>query len=1172
MKNALRSPAELLIPGRALTLANVADGAEGLIVSDLARAVAARPKPPAVSLAVICRDGPRMSQLARALDFFAPDIDVMQFPAWDCQPYDRVSPHSGIVAQRVTTLARLSRLAGSDKPLIVLTTVNAIVQRVPAREQIAAQALSVAPGNVVPMDSIVAWLEHNGYNRSSTVRESGEYAVRGGILDLYPAGLDQPVRLDFFGDALESIRSFDAETQRTLLTMRGLDLVPVSEFQLVTETIKRFRMGYVAQFGAPRRDDLLYEAVSEGRRHPGMEHWLPLFQERMDTLFDYLGDAPVAIEPQGEDAARERFAQIVDYYEARREALEHDSGGAIYQPLPPDRLYLTENEWQARLGAQALARLTPFAVPDGASDAIDAGARQGRNFAPERADSSVNVFASVVAHVQALQAARKKVVVALWSEGSRERMANMLKDHKLLNLTSVNAWRTVQATPRNETMLAVVGMESGFETDAVAVITEQDILGDRLVRPRKASRKLDNFISEVTSLSTGDIVVHVEHGIGRFIGLQTLDVAGAPHDCVELRYANETKLFLPVENIDLLSRYGSDQTNVELDKLGGSGWQARKAKLKNRIREIAGELIKIAAERHLHEAPKLAVEPGLYDEFCARFPYEETEDQLTAINAALHDLESGKPMDRLVCGDVGFGKTEVALRATFAVAMQGKQVAVVVPTTLLARQHAKNFAERFRGFPVNVAQASRLVSSKDLSQTKKGIADGSVDIVVGTHALLGKAIKFKDLGLLVVDEEQHFGVSHKERLKQLRAEIHVLTLSATPIPRTLQLALTGVRDLSIIASPPVDRLAVRTFVAPHDPLMIREALLRERYRGGQAFYVCPRIDDLAEVKDFLDKHVPEMKVAVAHGQMPPATIEDIMSAFYDGKYDILLSTTIVESGLDIPTANTLIVHRADMFGLAQLYQLRGRVGRSKLRAYALFTLPAQQKITAQAERRLKVLQSLETLGAGFQLASHDLDIRGAGNLLGEEQSGHIKEVGFELYQSMLEEAILNLKAGIAEPVADRWSPQITVGMPVLIPEDYVSDLAVRLSLYRRLADFETEEDIENFGAELRDRFGPLPDEVRYLFKVAAIKTYCLRANIEKLDAGPKGAVITFRDNSFAQPDRLVFFIKQHGQAAKVRPDMKVVFLQTWETPEERLAGATEIVRQLANLAEGRKAA
>ncbi|PDT77114.1 transcription-repair coupling factor [Bradyrhizobium sp. C9] len=1172
MKQPMKSPAAMLAPGRVLTIANVAEGAEGLVISDLARAIAAQPKRPAVSLAVVCRDGARMQQLARALEFFAPDIAVMQVPAWDCQPYDRVSPHSGILAQRLTALAKLSRLVGSDKPLIVLTTVNAAVQRVPAREQVAAQALSVAPGNVVPMDSVVAWLEHNGYTRSSTVREPGEYAVRGGILDLFPAGLDQPVRFDFFGDSLESIRTFDAETQRTHLDMRGLDLVPVSEFQLTTETIRRFRMGYVAAFGAPERDDQLYEAVSEGRRHPGMEHWLPLFQERMDTLFDYLDGATIAIEPQGEDAARERFTQIADYYDARREALEHPGSGAIYKPLPPDKLYLTEAEWTRLLGDAPLARLTPFAVPEGSPGVFDAGARQGRNFAPERADGNVNVFEAVVGHIGALQSQRKKVIVALWSEGSRDRMGAMLRDHKLLNTTSVNTWRIVQATPRNETMLAVLGMESGFETDEFAVISEQDILGDRLVRPRKASRKLDNFISEVTSLATGDLVVHVEHGIGRFVGLQTLEVSGAPHDCLELHYAAETKLFLPVENIELLSRYGSDSANVELDRLGGGGWQARKAKLKNRIRQIAGELIKIAAERQLHEAPKFPLQPHVYDEFCARFPYEETEDQLGAITSTLKDLEIGRPMDRLICGDVGFGKTEVALRAAFAVALEGRQVAVVVPTTLLARQHSRTFTERFKGFPVNVAQASRLVSTKELNQVKKGLADGNVDIVVGTHALLGKAIKFKDLGLLIVDEEQHFGVSHKERLKQLRAQVHVLTLSATPIPRTLQLALTGVRELSIIASPPVDRLAVRTFVAPHDPLMIREALLRERYRGGQAFYVVPRIEDLAGVKDFLDKNVPEMKVAVAHGQMPPTVIEDIMSAFYDGKYDILLSTTIVESGLDIPNANTLIVHRADMFGLAQLYQLRGRVGRSKLRAYALFTLPAQQKITAQAERRLKVLQSLETLGAGFQLASHDLDIRGAGNLLGEEQSGHIKEVGFELYQSMLEEAIVNLKAGVAEPAADRWSPQITIGMPVLIPEDYVNDLSVRLSLYRRLADLETDDEIDSFAAEMRDRFGVLPDEVRYLFKVAAIKAYCRRANVGKVDAGPKGAVIAFRDNSFAHPERLVTFIRQHGQAAKVRPDMKVVFFQEWDTPEERLAGTTEILRQLANLAESKKAA
>ncbi len=594
--------------------------------------------------------------------------------------------------------------------------------------------------------------------------------------------------------------------------------------------------------------------------------------------------------------------------------------------------------------------------------------------------------------------------------------------------------------------------------------------------------------------------------------------------------------------------------------------------MKSRIREIASELIKIAAERQLREAPRLAIEQGPYDEFCAGFPYEETEDQQAAIDVALGELASGKPMDRLICGDVGFGKTEIALRAAFVTAMNGKQVAVVVPTTLLARQHTKTFIDRFRDFPVKIGQASRLVSGKALAAVKKGMADGDMDVVIGTHALLGKNIKFRDLGLVIVDEEQHFGVAHKEKLKQLRAEVHVITLTATPIPRTLQLALSGVRDLSIIASPPIDRLAVRTFVAPFDPVVVREALLRERYRGGQAFYVCPRIEDLAGAKDFLDRHVPEMRVAVAHGQMPASVLDDIMSAFYDGKYDTLLSTTIIESGLDIPSANTLIVHRADRFGLSQLYQLRGRVGRSKLRAYSLFTLPADRKITLQAERRLKVLQALDTLGAGFQLASHDLDIRGAGNLLGEEQSGHIKEVGFELYQQMLEEAVTSLKAGITAPAADKWSPQITIGTPVMIPEDYVADLPVRLALYRRLAELEDERAIDAFGAELVDRFGPLPQEVGHLLRLVGIKLLCRQANVEKIETGPKGAVISFRDSSFANPERLVGFIHQQGRSARVRPDMKVVFFDDWEEPEQRLRGTANILRNLVELAQPAKAA
>jgi transcription-repair coupling factor (superfamily II helicase) len=1164
---ALRSPAQQLAVGRPLLLSGVADGAEGVVLADLARAIAAGASPPPVSLAVVCRDGPRMAMLARGLSFFAPDIEVLEFPAWDCLPYDRVSPHAAVVAQRMATLARLARVQARERPAILLTTVNAVLQRVPPRATLARQSLAAAPGNVLAMAGVVQWLELNGFNRASTVREPGDYAVRGGIIDLFAPGLADPVRLDFFGDTLESIRSFDPETQRTNEELRRFELVPIAEFQLTTETIRLFRTGYVAAFGAATPDDTLYEAVSEGRKAAGAEHWLPLFHPQLQTLFDYVEATPITLEPLAEEAAHERLAQIADYYQARKDALDQSGGGAPYKPLPPDRLYLAEDEWRGRLEARAIARLSPFAAPQLGPDVIEVGARAGRTFVAERNEAGTNVFDAVRTHVEGLQAAGKRVVVAMWSEGSRERMAHVLAEHGLANLAPVASWPQALALARPQIGLAVIGVDTGFETADAALLTEEDILGERLIRARRQSKRAENFIAEVTSLSAGDAVVHVDHGIGRFVGLRAIEAAGAPHDCLELHYAGGDKLFLPVENIELLSRYGSEDAGVELDRLGSTAWQVRKSRMKNRIREIAGELIKVAAERQLREAPRLAVETGPYDEFCARFPYDETDDQQAAIAAVLADLSSGRPMDRLICGDVGFGKTEVALRAAFIAAMNGKQVAVVVPTTLLARQHFKTFSERLRGYPVNVAQASRLVSSGDLAKTKKALAEGTVDIVVGTHALLGKTIKFKDLGLIVVDEEQHFGVAHKEKLKQLRAEVHVLTLTATPIPRTLQLALSGVREMSIIATAPVDRLAVRTFVSPFDPVTVREALLRERYRGGQSFYVCPRIEDLAETKSFLDKNVPEVRVAVAHGQMPAAVLEDVMSAFYDGKFDVLLSTTIVESGLDIPTANTLIVHRADMFGLAQIYQLRGRVGRSKLRAYALLTLPSGRRITPQAELRLKVLQSLDMLGAGFQLASHDLDIRGAGNLLGDEQSGHIKEVGFELYQQMLEEAVMSLKAGISAPVADRWSPQIAIGTAVLIPEDYVADLPVRLALYRRLSEIEDDRDIEAFAAELVDRFGPLPEEVEYLLQVVAIKALCRRANVERIEVGPKGAVLAFRDNIFSNPDGLIAFIGKHEAGARVRPDMRVVFFDEWETPQQRLKGATGILRALVGIAE-----
>ncbi len=725
--------------------------------------------------------------------------------------------------------------------------------------------------------------------------------------------------------------------------------------------------------------------------------------------------------------------------------------------------------------------------------------------------------------------------------------------------------KEVEKLGKGEAASAVLSLEAGFETGTLAIIGEQDILGDRMVRRSKRRKRGADFIAEVAGLDEGSLVVHAEHGIGRFVGLQTIEAAGAPRACLELHYADDAKLFLPVENIDLLSRYGSDAAEATLDKLGGGAWQMRKAKLKKRLLDMADELIRIAAARLVRHAPALIAPDGLYDEFAARFPYDETEDQLNAIDAVRDDLGAGRPMDRLICGDVGFGKTEVALRAAFLAAMNGVQVAVVVPTTLLARQHFRTFSERFRGLPIRVQQASRLVGSKELALTKKEVADGKTDIVVGTHALLGAGISFANLGLLIIDEEQHFGVKHKERLKELKSDVHVLTLSATPIPRTLQLAMTGVRELSLITTPPVDRMAVRTFISPFDPLVIRETLMREHYRGGQSFYVCPRLADLADIHAFLQSDVPELKVAVAHGQMAAGELEDIMNAFYDGKYDVLLSTTIVESGLDVPTANTLIVHRADMFGLAQLYQLRGRVGRSKVRAFALFTLPVNKVLTTMAERRLKVLQSLDTLGAGFQLASHDLDIRGAGNLLGEEQSGHIKEVGFELYQQMLEEAVAEVKGD--EEVRDSgWSPQISVGTSVMIPEDYVPDLHLRMGLYRRLGELADIGEIDGFGAEMIDRFGPLPKEVQHLLKIVYIKSLCRTANVEKVDAGPKGVVVQFRNKEFPNPAALVGYIGKQGSMAKIRPDHSLFLNRDLPTPEKRLAGAAMVMTQLAELA------
>jgi len=1162
-------PVERLLKAPHMIASGVPEGLDALLLGELARQT-----PRGAPILHIARDANRLVTLEDAIAFFAPDVTVLTFPAWDGVPYDRVAPNADTIARRIATLSELTHreTAGNTSSLIVLTTVNAVVQRVPPRAFIAASSMRLAAGNAVSMQELVERLEVSGYGRAGTVTDPGQYAVRGGILDLYPPGA-QPVRLDFFGDTLESIRAFDPETQRTAARLDSVELLPMSELVLTPDVRRAFRQRYVELFGPVTGDDPLYESISAGRQHQGMEHWLPLFHDRLDTLFDYLPGALVSLDPLVDDARTKRLEQVADHYEARAQALERKAFGAPpYHPVPPESMFLSEAEWQQALASRQTIALDPFEHPETPGGKIVSfGGRQGHSFAAERQTEGGYVFDAVVAHAKRLKGDDKRVIVACRSNGARERLATLLWEHGIGETMGVESFADAIALPHATTAFAVLPLETGFEAPGLAVIDEQDILGDRLVRKTRGKRGAD-VLTEVSSLSVGDLVVHADHGIGRFVGLTAIEAAEKPHDCLELHYSGGDKLYLPVENIELLSRYGSDEAGVQLDRLGGVAWQTRKARLKKRIRDMAEKLIKVAALRELRQAPVLTPPDGLYDEFSARFPYEETEDQETSIEAVLDDLASGRPMDRLICGDVGFGKTEVALRASLIAVLAGKQVALVVPTTLLARQHFYTFTERFRGFPVKIAQASRLVTAKDRAEVKKGLKSGDIDIVIGTHALLAKSAEFANLGLLIVDEEQHFGVQHKERLKQLREDVHVLTLTATPIPRTLQLALSGVREMSLISTPPVDRLAVRTYVTPFDPVILREALLRERFRGGQTFYVVPRISDLDDAAAFLEEHAPELKVARAHGQIGSRELDSVMNAFYDRQFDVLLSTSIVESGLDIPSANTLIVHRADMFGLAQLYQLRGRVGRSKIRAYAYFTIPADARLTPGAERRLKVLQSLDTLGAGFVLASHDLDIRGAGNLLGEEQSGHIREVGFELYQSMLEEAVAALRGGQEGEVEDQWSPRINLGTSVLIPEDYVPDLQVRLGLYRRLSGVETHDTIEAFAAELIDRFGPLPEEVRHLLDVVEIKGLCRQAGIEQIDAGPKGAVIAFRNKTFANPEGLIAFIREEGARVKLQPDHRLIYYANWATPEARLQGTRELLKRLVKIAAAVKQA
>ena len=1142
-------------------------------------------------LVYVARDDVRMMAMRDALALLAPQAEVLMFPAWDCLPFDRLSPQGSLVGQRIETLARLRGLIPTPDnapdnapdnpnpdnptsvtknkdtatpPAVLLTTVNAFIQRVPPQTYFADQALTLSPGDEIGPAGLASFLGNLNYLRTDTVRETGEFAVRGGIVDIFPPGSPAPVRLDFFGDELETIRNFDAASQRGGETCPHLTLRPVAEFQLDAETIERFRSGYLVAFGAAASRDSLYESVSAGRMHPGVEHWLPLFHANLHTLSDYCPGWHIYLDHEADGAIAARFDQIMDFHQARHESDTGD-GSAPYRPLPADQLYLRREEAESQLASAC--RLFQFTAPspDGAKTG-DAGGRAGLVFSRSRAAGNSTVAEVAQAIQSERSAANRPILLTVSGEGAAARLDDLLSPH--LGAGGLATIDRLDAIAGPGVYLMQWGLETGFQTDNLLVISETDIFGQRLSRPQAKRARGDDFLREVSSLETGDLVVHAEHGIGRYEGLVIINSSGGAHDCLQLIYAGGDKLYLPVENIEMLSRYGNTGSDSQLDRLGGAAWQARVARIKGRVRIMAEQLIKIAAQRQTANAEPLSIQDGPYAEFCDRFGFVETEDQINAIADVVGDLASGKATDRLICGDVGFGKTEVALRAAFIAAMSGYQVALVAPTTLLARQHGRVFADRFAGFPIKIGVLSRMTPTATAKQTRADMETGDVQIVIGTHALLAKSIKFNNLGLLIVDEEQHFGVGQKERLKELRGDIHVVTLSATPIPRTLQMALSGVREMSLIATPPVDRLAVRTFVGPWDGVVLREAIQREMFRGGQIFCVCPRIDDLQRVYDRVTKLAPEARILAAHGRMAASELDDVMTRFADGEADILLSTNIVESGIDIPSANTMIIHRADMFGLSQLYQLRGRVGRGRQRAYAYLTSDPNRLLTPQARRRLEVMQTLDTLGAGFTLASYDMDIRGAGNLLGDEQSGHVREVGVELYQEMLRQAVDAARAGEGDgggEAALEWTPQINLGLEVRIPESYVTDLSVRLSLYRRIANLASEEDTDMLLAELVDRFGKLPASVRNLFAIIALKQLCKLANVEKIDAGPKGLAIGFRDNQFAKPDQLIGWIAGQAGRVQLRADHKLIVKQTLPAPDLRPPICNELLGEMVAL-------
>lgn len=1059
--------------------------------------------------------------------------NVLFFPSLDTVPYDRVSPSSEIQAARAKVLTSLSQ---SKSAKIVITAAANLLIRVPEPTVFSMSTLLLYQGLDINIEEVILFLVTNGFSRSSTAIDNGEFAVRGEILDIVTSG-GMAYRINFGWERIESIKEYDANTQISTRSVKELELSSASESLLNEYTINVFKQNFLRIFGVNHITSPLYNAILNGNKFQGYEHLMPLFFHNTVTLTNYLDQCTIIYDNLSIQAIKECAFNYQEFYEARLESNKFNPN-SFYYAIRPEMLILNVDELESNLqqgnsiffGSDETLAQTEY------KEAIYQTIPKISTTATiEKKSVFDSLFDLIVKH-------RKLIpVIFCTSKSGIERIKQTAQEREYI-CTEIS---TLKDAKKNFINLTIAPLSVGFKTEKFLFISEQDILGEKFTSlgHKSSKRKLQNILNEIDNIDQGELIIHKEHGIGRFERIETITVQDIEHDCLKIIYADNDILYLPVENIDVIKKYGND--DAELDKLGGGAWQKRKAKFKQRIKDIAEKLMKICAQRALSTTNPIEFNLAEYEKFCHKFPYTETEDQLAAVNDVLEDLRSGKLMDRLICGDVGFGKTEVAMRAAYMAACDladdTPQVAIITPTTILCKQHYENFTERFRGLGIKIVQISRLVKPKQLNENKLAINDGSAQIIIGTHALLAKSLNFKNLKLIIVDEEQHFGVTQKERLKELKAQVHNMSLSATPIPRTLQMSMVGIKDLSIIATPPIDRLPVRTSVLPFDAVVIRDALMRERFRGGRSFYVCPRIKDIEWVQAKLKDIVPELSFKIAHGQMPAAAIDEIMSEFCDGKFDILLSTTIIESGIDIAAANTIIIHRADMLGLSQLYQLRGRVGRGKVRGYAYLTLSPNQIITKHSMQRLEVLQNIDSLGAGFTIASHDMDMRGFGNLVGEEQSGHIREVGTELYNEMLEEAILELKNSGNIAKKKEFNPSINLGLPVFIPAMYVEDSALRLALYRRVADLRNDEELENFKNEMIDRFGLIPPEFNNLLEIVKVKNRCYKIGIESIDSGPNGFVIKFNKN-FDVSNIVMIFVQNHPRHAKIKPDNKLVYI------------------------------